>query len=65
MAPASVHTMLTVQLRPLDIPREKDWQWLSADLHVHMNYGGAYRDTPANLLAQQEAEDLFWLKIWW
>jgi TolB protein len=24
-----------------------------------MNYGGAYRDTPANLLAQQEAEDLF------
>ena len=24
-----------------------------------MNYGGAYRNTPANLLAQQEAEDLF------
>jgi len=59
VVPASVHTMLTVQLKPLDIPREKDWQWLSADLHVHMNYGGAYRDTPANLLAQQEAEDLF------
>jgi TolB protein len=59
VAPASVHTMLTVQLRPLDIPREKGWQWLSADLHVHMNYGGAYRDTPAKLLAQQEAEDLF------
>ncbi len=59
VAPASVHTMLKVQLRPLDIPWEKDWQWLSADLHVHMNYGGAYRDTPANLLAQQEAEDLF------
>jgi len=64
IVPSSVHTMLTVQLKPLDIPwgkdgREKDWQWLSADLHVHMNYGGAYRDTPANLLAQQEAEDLF------
>jgi TolB protein len=59
VVPASAHTMLMVHLRPLDIPREKDWQWLSADLHVHMNYGGAYRDTPANLLAQQEAEDLF------
>jgi Tol biopolymer transport system component len=59
VVPASVNTMLTVQLKPLDIPREKDGQWLSADLHVHMNYGGAYRDTPANLLAQQEAEDLF------
>jgi Tol biopolymer transport system component len=59
VVPASMHTMLTVQLRPLSIPWEKDGQWLSADLHVHMNYGGAYRDTPANLLAQQEAEDLF------
>ena len=59
VVPASLHTMLTVQLRPLDVPREKDGEWLSADLHVHMNYGGAYRDSPANLLAQQEAEDLF------
>jgi TolB protein len=59
VVPASVHTMLTVQLKPLDIPWEKDEQWLSADLHVHMNYGGAYRDTPANLLGQQRAEDLF------
>ena len=59
VVPASMHTMVTVQLKPLDIPREKDEQWLSADLHVHMNYGGAYRDTPANLLAQQSAEDLF------
>jgi TolB protein len=30
----------------------------SGDLHVHMNYGGAYRATPATLLAQAEAEDL-------
>ena len=34
-------------------------QWASADLHVHMNYGGAYRDTPTNLVAQQAAENLF------
>jgi len=32
--------------------------WWSGDLHVHMNYGGAYRNTPARLLAQAEAEDL-------
>ena len=33
-------------------------KFLSADLHVHMNYGGHYRSTPETLLAQQEAEDL-------
>ena len=33
-------------------------QFLSADLHVHMNYGGHYRSTPETLLAQQDAEDL-------
>src|SRR5579863_6729939 len=59
VAPASMHTMLTIQLKPLEIPREKDGQWLSADLHVHMNYGGAYRDTPGKLMGQQRAEDLF------
>jgi hypothetical protein len=33
-------------------------RWISADLHVHMNYGGQYRNTPANLARQAEAEDL-------
>ncbi len=32
--------------------------WLSADLHIHMNYGGSYRNTPANLVLQAQAEDL-------
>jgi hypothetical protein len=32
--------------------------WVSADLHVHMNYGGHYRNTPANLARQARAEDL-------
>src|SRR5438093_382057 len=32
--------------------------WWSGDLHVHMNYGGAYRNDPARLRAQAEAEDL-------
>lgn len=33
-------------------------QWISADLHVHMNYGGHYRNTPDRLVAQAHAEDL-------
>jgi hypothetical protein len=33
-------------------------QWLSADLHVHMNYGGHYRNTPEHLKQQARAEDL-------
>ncbi len=32
--------------------------WWSGDLHVHMNYGGHYRNDPARLRAQAEAEDL-------
>jgi TolB protein len=32
--------------------------WYSGDLHVHMNYGGVYRNTPAHLEFQAEAEDL-------
>jgi hypothetical protein len=32
--------------------------WWSGDIHVHMNYGGAYRNTPANLVFQARAEDV-------
>ena len=32
--------------------------WWSGDLHVHMNYGGAYGNDAARLRAQAEAEDL-------
>jgi TolB protein len=32
--------------------------WVSADVHVHMNYGGEYRNTPAHLVAQAQAENL-------
>lgn len=42
----------------LDLPAGFAADWQSADVHVHMNYGGAYRNTPANLIAQAEAEDL-------
>jgi TolB protein len=32
--------------------------WVSADVHVHMDYGGEYRNTPAHLVAQAQAENL-------
>jgi WD40 repeat protein len=32
--------------------------WWGGDLHVHMNYGGAYRNTPAHLTLQARAEGL-------
>ena len=50
---------LVIHLKPLDIPTDAHSRWASADLHVHMNYGGAYRNTPAHLVAQQAAENLF------
>ncbi len=46
-----------IPLRRLSMP-----QWapasVSADLHVHMNYGGHYRSTVQTLSAQARAEDL-------
>ena len=50
-------TELPVRLEDNDLPPEFG-KHLSADLHVHMNYGGHYRSTPTTLLAQQDAEDL-------
>jgi TolB protein len=32
--------------------------WVSGDLHVHMNYGGEYRNSPEHLILQAEAENL-------
>jgi hypothetical protein len=50
-------TNLRVDLTPHDLPPSFG-QFVSADLHVHMNYGGAYRNTPDNLARQARAEDL-------
>jgi TolB protein len=49
-------TTVVVALRPLGDLAARGWR--SADLHVHMNYGGAYRNTPGHLLVQAQAEDL-------
>jgi hypothetical protein len=48
--------VVRVELERLDDLAAKGW-W-SGDLHVHMNYGGAYRNDPARLAFQAAAEDL-------
>jgi Tol biopolymer transport system component len=50
-------TTVRAQLVAHRLPREFG-AFVSADLHVHMNYGGHYRHTPASLARQAEAEDL-------
>ncbi len=55
--PAGQFTELPVRLADNDLPPGFG-KFLSADLHVHMNYGGHYRSTPETLLAQADAEDL-------
>ncbi|HEV8695418.1 MAG TPA: CehA/McbA family metallohydrolase, partial [Lysobacter sp.] len=46
-----------VKLEAQPLPREYG-DWISADLHVHMNYGGHYRNSPRNLARQASAEEL-------
>lgn len=47
-----------ITLEPLALPADWRATWHSADVHVHMNYGGVYRNSPAHLLSQAAAEDL-------
>jgi Tol biopolymer transport system component len=48
---------VALQLRPLDLPEDFS-DWTSSDVHVHMNYGGTYRNTPERLAMQARAEDV-------
>jgi hypothetical protein len=56
LAPGANQTVL-LQLTQNDLPASFG-KFVSADLHVHMNYGGYYRNTPENLARQARAEDL-------
>jgi Tol biopolymer transport system component len=49
---------LQIKVQPLSLPPGWSDQWRSADVHVHMNYGGTYRNTPERLVRQAAAEDL-------
>ena len=55
MGPAERELVLALARQALP---EKFGEFTSADLHVHMNYGGVYRQSPAGLAAQAQAEDL-------
>jgi hypothetical protein len=46
-----------VKLEANDLPASYG-TWRSADLHIHMNYGGHYRNRPEYLAQQARAEDL-------
>jgi Tol biopolymer transport system component len=48
---------LKITLQPLR-PFDDSTQWFSGDVHVHMNYGGTYRNTPKHLVEQAQAENL-------
>jgi Tol biopolymer transport system component len=47
---------LTFHLKKLDWGGGPGPRWVSGDLHVHMNYGGTYRNERALLLSQAEGE---------
>jgi TolB protein len=49
---------LTIYLKPISLLKDSHSQWVSGDVHVHMNYGGAYRNTPKRLIEQAAAENL-------
>ena len=51
------NTKLSLKLQPNNLPASFG-RFVSADLHVHMNYGGHYRATPETLAGQAHAEDL-------
>lgn len=48
---------LTATLVPDRLP-DAYGDFVSADLHIHMNYGGHYRNTPEHLALQARAENL-------
>jgi Tol biopolymer transport system component len=49
---------LMVRMGTLFITVDATTRLVSGDVHVHMNYGGTYRNTPQHLVEQAAAEDL-------
>ena len=56
--PPDGHVQVTVTLERMPLGESGEGHWVSGDLHVHMNYSGAYRNTPENLEMQARAEGL-------
>ncbi len=55
VTPGAPHTVRVVLDRLANLPARG---WWGGDLHVHMNYGGAYRNSPVRLAFQARAEGL-------
>jgi TolB protein len=55
---AGQESLVTIDLNEATWSVPSPEHWVSADVHVHMDYGGEYRNTPAHLVAQAEAENL-------
>jgi hypothetical protein len=55
LAPGETRALRLTLRRLDDLPARG---WWGGDLHVHMNYGGHYRNTPATLAFQGQAEGL-------
>ena len=49
---------VTVRMVPLLVEVDATSNWVSGDVHTHMNYAGTYRNTPAHLVEQADAENL-------
>src|SRR5258708_29471186 len=50
--------LLTVRIVPLFIGVDEVPNWVSGEVHTHMSYAGTYRNTPAHLVDQADAENL-------
>src|SRR5208282_4470884 len=49
---------ISLKLEPLSLDSLHAEHWVASDLHVHMNYGGTYRNDAWHLAGQGEAEGL-------
>jgi len=49
---------LSVNLEPVTLEARHAERWVASDLHVHMNYGGTYRNSKRDLVSLGEAEGL-------
>jgi Tol biopolymer transport system component len=49
---------LNIKLKPTGFNGVGGEHWSAADLHVHMNYGGTYRNDPERLARMAEAEGI-------
>src|SRR5258708_3180130 len=53
-----IQQRIVVRLHRLPAVHSQGEQWISSDLHVHMNYGGTYYNTTNDLVRSSQAENL-------